>query len=161
MPLEQSIKTLSCCTYWADGFISVSTLGTRTYPELSGKNRGVICGRLVLPRLQAGWYGLRIPARTRDFSLLQNVRTGSGSHPASCSGGSGVLSRQYIIWGLKLTTYLHLLYRLRVSGAILVHLLPSWREEGQTLLYYWPSLTEQSRYNRHSIFVHHVSFAPN
>ena len=30
----------------------------------------------------------------RDFSLLQNVQTGSGAHPASHSMGTGVLFRK-------------------------------------------------------------------
>jgi hypothetical protein len=29
-----------------------------------------------------------------NLSLLQNVHTGSGTHPASCSMGAGVLSRR-------------------------------------------------------------------
>jgi len=34
-------------------------------------------------KLQAGQSGVRIPAQARDFSLLQNVQTGYGPHPAS------------------------------------------------------------------------------
>jgi hypothetical protein len=41
-------------------------------------------------------FRVRVPAKARDFSLLQNVKTGSGSHTASCSMGKGVRS-----WGLK------------------------------------------------------------
>ena len=37
--------------------------------------------------------GVRIPEKARDFSLLQNVQTGSGAHPASYSLGTGVLHR--------------------------------------------------------------------
>ena len=37
----------------------------------------------------AGRFAFRIPAGVKDFSVLQNVQTGSGSHPASCSTGTG------------------------------------------------------------------------
>jgi hypothetical protein len=43
--------------------------------------------------------------------------------------GIGVLSWGYGDWGVKLTTHLHLVLWLRMSGAI--PLLPSWREQGQ------------------------------
>jgi len=46
--------------------------------------------------LWAGQPGIRMLLGVRDFSVLQNVQTGSGAHPASCSLGTGVLS-----WGLK------------------------------------------------------------
>jgi hypothetical protein len=34
----------------------------------------------------------KIPVEARDFSLLQNVQTGSGVHPASHSMGTRILS---------------------------------------------------------------------
>jgi len=36
---------------------------------------------------------VRVPTEARDFSLLQNVKTGSAAHTTSCSTGIGVLSR--------------------------------------------------------------------
>ena len=42
---------------------------------------------------RAGRYGVRIPAGTRYFSLLQNVQTNSGTHQAPYSIGTWVLSR--------------------------------------------------------------------
>jgi hypothetical protein len=36
--------------------------------------------------LRAGWYGDRIPVRTRIFAPVQ---TGPGAHPASCTMGTG------------------------------------------------------------------------
>jgi len=39
-------------------------------------------------RLQTGRSGIRIPASARDFCLLENVQTGSGAYPASCSVGT-------------------------------------------------------------------------
>jgi hypothetical protein len=45
----------------------------------------------MLTRLQVGRSEGRIPAEVRDVSLPQNVETGSGVHPASCSRGIGVL----------------------------------------------------------------------
>jgi hypothetical protein len=41
--------------------------------------------------LQAGRNGVRILAGARDFSLLRNMQTGSGAHPASYSMGTGAL----------------------------------------------------------------------
>ena len=35
--------------------------------------------------------GVRVPAITRGFPLLQIVQTGSGGHPVFCSKGIGVL----------------------------------------------------------------------
>ena len=37
--------------------------------------------------------GFEFQQGLRDFSLLQNVKTSSGDHPASRSMGTGVLSR--------------------------------------------------------------------
>jgi hypothetical protein len=43
----------------------------------------------VLPaNLRAGRSGIRSPEGARDFSLLQNVQTGNGAHPASYSVGT-------------------------------------------------------------------------
>jgi len=68
--------------------------------------------------LQAGRNGVRIPAGTRDFFLLQNVQTGSGAHRASYLMGTEALSRGKRNRSVKLTTHLHLEARLRISGGI-------------------------------------------
>ena len=47
----------------------------------------------IATRLWGGRFGFRIPAGTRDFSLLQKIQTAFGSHPAFCSIGTGLLSR--------------------------------------------------------------------
>jgi hypothetical protein len=52
-------------------------------------------------------------ARVRDSSLLQDIQTGSGIHPASSSVDTQVLSP-----GVKHSTHLHLMLRLRMRGAI-------------------------------------------
>ena len=54
-------------------------------------NRGSIVG--IVTVLLTGRSGARIPVGERDFSLLRNVQTGSGTHPASCSVGTEVLLR--------------------------------------------------------------------
>jgi len=43
--------------------------------------------------LDAGW-AIRVPflADTGDLSVLRNIQTGSGIHPASCSVGTGGFS---------------------------------------------------------------------
>ena len=40
------------------------------------------------PRLKSGWYGVRIPASARYFSLLQVIQTERGAHSASCTTGT-------------------------------------------------------------------------
>jgi hypothetical protein len=47
---------------------------------------------------------------TTFFSL---VHTGSGAHPASCTMGTGSLSRRYIGREVSLTTHPHLAPRLK------------------------------------------------
>jgi len=54
----------------------------------------------------------RIPSMNKRFFSSKTVQTGSGAHRASYSVGNGVTSR-----GMKLTTHLHLVLRLRMSGA--------------------------------------------
>jgi hypothetical protein len=51
------------------------------------------CQRMVLKIEGATGYMLdgqgSIPVRTKDFSLLHNIQTSSGAHPASCTMGTG------------------------------------------------------------------------
>jgi hypothetical protein len=49
----------------------------------------------TVTKLRSGRSGVRTPAAARDFSLLQNVLTGSGAHAASYPMRTGVLSRGY------------------------------------------------------------------
>jgi hypothetical protein len=58
--------------------------------------------------------GVQIPMGTTDLSLLQNIHTNSGSHPASYSMGTGAPSpSSKAVGALRLATHLHLLPRLR------------------------------------------------
>jgi hypothetical protein len=68
-------------------------------------------------RLRGGQFSVRFLARVRNLSLLKNVQTGSGAHPACQSRGAGVPSRRQSGRGVKLTTHLHLEPKLRMSGA--------------------------------------------
>jgi hypothetical protein len=43
----------------------------------------------IATRLRAGWSGFRIPAKTRDISVLQNAQTDSGAQPFSYYIGTG------------------------------------------------------------------------
>ena len=70
--------------------------------------------------LRVGRSGVRMPVRNIDFSLLRNVQNGSGSHLASYSMGTAVLCGGQSGRGLKLTTHLHPLPRLRMNGVILL-----------------------------------------
>jgi hypothetical protein len=57
-------------------------------------------------------------AYDRYFSLFQNVQTVSGAHPAICSIYTGILSLGQSFLNVKLTIYLHLAPRLKISGSI-------------------------------------------
>ena len=65
----------------------------------------------------------RIPAKTGYFSLLRNVHTGFEAHRTSCSMGNGVHPRGYSGRDVKLTTYFHLVLRLRLNGVMALLLL--------------------------------------
>jgi hypothetical protein len=53
------------------------------------------------------------------FYFIQNIRTGSGAHPASHSRGKGVLFWRYSDRSVQLTTHLNLVPKLRMSGVTL------------------------------------------
>jgi hypothetical protein len=77
-----------------------------------------LCVCVIWTRLWARQSRLWMPAVARDFYLLQNVQMGPRAHPPSYSMGTGVLSWGWGGCGVKLTTHLHLMQRLRVSGAV-------------------------------------------
>jgi hypothetical protein len=60
------------------------------------------------------------PVKRGDFSLLQNVQTGSRAHPASYSMRTDSLSRGQSGQSVKLTTHHHVVPRLRGSGSTLL-----------------------------------------
>ena len=72
----------------------------------------------IVTRMWVGQSEVWIPAVAADFPRLQNVQTNYVRHPASYSMGNGVFSQGYSSRGMKLTTHLHLLLWLRMSGAI-------------------------------------------
>jgi hypothetical protein len=51
-------------------------------------------------------------------SVFQNIQTGSGAHPASCSMGTGFFPGGEAAVGVMLTSHLQLVPRLRMNGAI-------------------------------------------
>jgi len=59
------------------------------------------------------------PGKGKRFYSSPNAQTGSGAHLASFSMGNGVFSRQQSCWGVRLTSVLRLVTRLRISGAML------------------------------------------
>lgn len=69
----------------------------------------------IVTRVRAGRSGVRIPAGVRDKTLLQDVRNFSATHKASSvSTGGG----DKVTGGVSVTTCLHVMSWLRVSGAI-------------------------------------------
>ena len=76
----------------------------------------------IVARLWAGRSGIRFWAGERDFSVLQNAQTGFGAHPISYLMGTDVLFWGLNGQGLKLTTHLHLVLSVTMSGgALLLH----------------------------------------
>ena len=63
---------------------------------------------LTVTGLRVVRYGVQVPMRARDFSLLQNVHTGSVAHLASYRIGTGVTSGGQTGRDVKLPTHLHL-----------------------------------------------------
>ena len=73
----------------------------------------------LVQQLVTGWtVGVRILVGAGDSAFLQNIQTGSGAHSTSYSVGTGVISCWYIGCSVKLTTHLHLVPRLKMSGSI-------------------------------------------
>ena len=74
----------------------------------------------IVPRLWAGRFRVQFPAGARNLSFLQNIQAGCGAHPAFHSVdtrvdmGGGVGSCR----AMKLTTRLHPVSILRISGAV-------------------------------------------
>jgi hypothetical protein len=93
---------------------------------------GLLCGKLTSLLTQSVWRratsftaGVRFPAGTRDFSLLDSVHIVFGAHsiaftssfgptqsPIQCL--PGLLPQRYIGWGVMLTAHLHLVPRSRM-----------------------------------------------
>ena len=73
-----------------------------------------------------------IPEGARDLLYSKTSQTGSAPQPATYSIGIGVLSRGYNSRGERLATHLHLVPRLRMSGAIPLLLLYPLMEWTQT-----------------------------
>ena len=101
--LEASFLGLHCLlgpSWWTQGYTQTLTstgLLKSARSLVKGQanrvwQRGLLnvgkCVVCIVPRLTAGRPGVRNLARRRDFSLLQNVQTGSGTHSASRSVGS-------------------------------------------------------------------------
>jgi hypothetical protein len=105
--------------------------------------------------IATGWtVGIRTPVRAREFSLLNNVQTGSGAHPDSYQADTGdCYSGGKEAGDVKLTTHLHLVPKskmmelcvhspIRLHGLVLnqsqrelwycyiVHLVPRSRKRG-------------------------------
>jgi len=77
--------------------------------------------RYIDTRLRAGRSRFRIRVGARGFSFLHTVQTGSGAHPASYSIGTGSpppLPVKAAVFRVKLTTHLHLMPSLKISGAV-------------------------------------------
>jgi len=81
-------------------------------------------------RLRAGRSAVWIPVQAKEFSFLQNPQTDCVAHSASRATSTGVLSR-------ALNTYLYLVQRLRISGAIPLFPIYIFMECSGTVLLFW------------------------
>ena len=79
-------------------------------------------------RLRVGRPGSQIPAGSRDFYILHIAQTVSLANTASYSVGPVTLSRWLSDCGLRLTSRLHTVSELRMSGAmrLLLYALIDW-----------------------------------
>ena len=84
----------------------------------------------IMTVLLAERSGARIPVGERDFSVLRNVQTGSGTHPASCSVGTEVHFQGQSGRGVQLIIHLHIVPRLGMNEN--VPLLPLYVWTGKT-----------------------------
>jgi hypothetical protein len=67
----------------------------------------------IATRLWYGQTGVRKPVKEGEVSLLQNVQTNSGDHPASYSMGTGFFPEGKSGQGVMSTTHFHLTPRFR------------------------------------------------
>ena len=87
-----------------------------------GRRYSVGSTYFIVTRLQTGRSGIRISASAGDFCLLENVQTGSGAHPASCSVGTVAVCPEVkrpgreVSGSPRLAIHLRLLPRLRICG---------------------------------------------
>jgi hypothetical protein len=85
------VKKNISCFYWEtkNSFYDVQSKALFIQSVLRFPHRSKISSHHsvvgILTTLQDGRYEVRIPKRIRDFSVPQNVYTGSGAHPASYS----------------------------------------------------------------------------
>jgi hypothetical protein len=77
-------------------------------------------------------------AGRRYFSFLQYIQTGCEAHPVTYSvGNKGSILEGKAVRGMRSTTHLHLVLRLRLCGAVsllLLYAFTAWRRT--TLLFY-------------------------
>ena len=73
-----------------------------------------------MTRLLAERSGVQIPVGAGDFSVPQNLQTGSWAHSTLYLMRAEVLFRGQSGRGVKLNTQFHLEPRLRMSGAVLL-----------------------------------------
>ena len=105
----------------------------RLWPSNCGIHACALCSVVgIATMLLAERSGVQILAETRDFSLLRSVQIGCAAHPASYSMIIGIFP-----WissrGVKLIIHLHLVPRLKMSGAIPLYPPCLWTAENLPL----------------------------
>jgi altronate dehydratase len=82
--------------------------------------RGTSSNRVLQYSLGHQEIGVRFSDVTRSLSVSHSVQTGSGAHPVSHPFSTGEGTRHWTSsgWGVNLTIHIHIVPRLRSSGAI-------------------------------------------
>jgi hypothetical protein len=94
------------------------------------RSQGLYSSVSIVTRLQVWrlWTRGSIPGRARDFFSSPKVQTVSRAHPASCTQRALYLRG----CGVKLTTHLHPVPTIRISGAVPPYShMPSWSAQEQ------------------------------
>jgi hypothetical protein len=79
-----------------------------------------------------------LPIHMASFFIISFLQNAAEVHPHSCSVGNVVLSQGCSGWGENLTSYSHLVPRLRKSGALPlfpIHALIAWTRKALSLIF--------------------------
>lgn len=92
-----------------------------------------------MTRLRAGQSGVPITTGERDLSPLQNIQTASGAHQVLCSTGPVGPLRVQSGRGVKFTSHLHPVSRLKMRGAtpwLTLYSCTEWTQTSQFTCFY-------------------------
>jgi len=77
-----------------------------------------VIGTAAAQSLLRIYYGIRIPTSTKDFSVLKKFRLLCGPLILLFKGHQRLFTGTESGWNVRMTTHLHIVPRLRMSGAV-------------------------------------------